>query len=245
MSVDGECAAKRLLAQEARALLTRLARLKPIALSESMVPAAAIPKAAQAAIDLYLVRGRAEVRQQLGAYQLWLRGEEGQRASAAMAQRRFTILRLQFNAVLAQFDIFAEALTQRSETSTGVWLAGLDSISSDALKLPSRYYDAPPLVCYLIRGPGAAIRRARTSLPGGGDNPIGIVMVPRERMIGSGLAASIVHEVGHQAAALLDLVKSIRTELRTMQQEDSTRDGAWAPVVPLDLGSPGRFLVGC
>ncbi len=55
----------------------------------------------------------------------------------------------------------------------------------------------------LLSGPraGAAIRRARTRLPGGGDNPVAIIRVPRERMVGSGIASSLVHEVGHQAAA--------------------------------------------
>jgi hypothetical protein len=34
------------------------------------------------------------------------------------------MLRLRFNVTLAQFDIFADALTQRSEQGTGVLLAG-------------------------------------------------------------------------------------------------------------------------
>ncbi len=226
--MKSELAAKQLLLQEARALLTRLARLKPLALSESMVPAAAISRDAQAAVDFYLVKGRAQLRSQLGAYLEWLRSEEGRQESAAVAQRRFTMLRLRFNTVLAQLDIFAEALTQRSETSTGVWLAGLDAISADALTLPGDYYDAPPLICYLIRGQGAAIRRARTRLPGGGECPIGIVMVPRERMIGSGLASSLVHEVGHQAAALLDLVQSVRAALREKQSPHSAHRDPWS-----------------
>jgi hypothetical protein len=60
---------------------------------------------------------------------------------------------------------------------------------------------------------GAAIRRARTRMPGGGENPVAIIKVPRERMVGSGIASSLVHEVGHQAAALLDLVESLRPVL--------------------------------
>ena len=41
-----------------------------------------------------------------------------------------------------------------------------------------------------------------------------IVKVPRERMVGSGIASSLMHEVGHQAAALLGLVESLRPILR-------------------------------
>ena len=51
-------------------------------------------------------------------------------------------------------------------------------------------------------------------MPGGGDNPVAIIRVPRERMVGSGIASSLIHEVGHQAAALLGLVESLRPLLR-------------------------------
>ena len=99
--------------------------------------------------------------------------------------------------MLTQFDIFADVLSQRSEHDTGVWLSGLDVVAADALALPD-YYEAPPVICYLDRGHGAAIRRARTRLPGGSENPVAVVRVPRERMVGSGIASSLVHEVGHQ-----------------------------------------------
>jgi hypothetical protein len=50
-------------------------------------------------------------------------------------------------------------------------------------------------------------------LPAGGDNPVAIIRVPRERMVGTGIASSLVHEVGHQGAALLSLVESVRADL--------------------------------
>src|SRR5581483_9018527 len=128
------------------------------------------------------------------------------------AQRRFTLLRLRFNVILSHFDIFSEALSQRSEADNGVWLAGLDVVARDALEVPG-VIDPPPIICYLARRPGAAIRRARTRLPGGESNPVAIIRVPRERMIGTGIASSLVHEVGHQGAALLDLVASLRDDL--------------------------------
>jgi hypothetical protein len=37
--------------------------------------------------------------------------------------------------------------------------------------------------------------------------------VPRERMVGHGIASSLLHEVGHQGAALLELVESLRPAL--------------------------------
>ncbi len=216
MSLD--LAASRLLAQETRALLTRLARGKPCVLQETMVPAAATSLSAQTAIERYLARGRRELRHKAQVYLRWLHSPQGRRAPKSEAQRRYAFLKMQFNLVLSQFDIFADVMTQRSEHETGVWLAGLDVVAADELALPGGDYVPPPVVCYLDRGHGAAIRRARTRLPSGGENPVAVIRVPRERMVGSGIASSLVHEVGHQGAALLDLVDSMRSSLRRLQR---------------------------
>ncbi|MBE7446115.1 MAG: hypothetical protein HS132_13035 [Planctomycetia bacterium] len=216
-----------MLGQEARALLTRLARIKPFALLMPTVTAAAISPVAQAAIEQYLASGRHKLRGLVGKYLKWLHGYGGLHATPAEAQRRFTFLRMRFNAVLTQFDIFSDVLVQRSEYENGVWLSGLDALAADALGLPGEYYNAPPVVCYLDRGHGAAIRRARTRLPGGGENPVAVIRVPRERMVGSGIASSLVHEVGHQASALLNLANSLRPMLRGMQRNNSTQQIAW------------------
>jgi hypothetical protein len=215
-----------LLEQEARSLQTRLARVRPFALIESMVPAAALMPAAQSALEQYLVAGRRELHGLVAAFLDWLRGAH-ETAGADEAQRRFTFLRLKFNATLTQFDLFNDVVTQRSENENGVWLSGLDAVAADALALPGGFYQAPPVICYLDRGPGAAIRRARTRLPGGGENPVAVVRVPRERMIGSGIASSLIHEVGHQGAALLDLVNSLRPALQAMQRSDPARRQQW------------------
>jgi hypothetical protein len=217
-----------LLAHEARGLLTRLARIRPFALVESMLPAAGISPTAQTGIERFLVTGRRALRARLREYIGWLRAARRTETTPEEAQRRLALLRLTFNTVLGQFDMFADALTQRSEHETGVWLAGLDVVAADALELPGGYYAAPPVICYLDRGVGAAIRRARTRLPGGGENPVAIIRVPRERMVGGGVASSLVHEVGHQAAALLDLVNSLRPILRAMQATRSDERVAWA-----------------
>ena len=214
-----------MLEQEARSLQSRLARVRPFALIESMVPAAALTAPAQSAIERHLVLGRRELHAMVAAFLAWLRRAHAN-ASAEEAQRRFTLVRLRFNAALVQFDLFNDVITQRSETENGVWLSGLDTVAADALALPD-YYQAPPVVCYLDRGPGAAIRRARTRLPGGGENPVAIVRVPRERMVGSGVASSLIHEVGHQGAALLDLVNTLRPLLQARQRDDQAHRRAW------------------
>ena len=59
-------AATRLLAQEARALRSRLERVQPFALLVPMVPAAAVPPAAQTAIERVPGRGPARVSRPSG-----------------------------------------------------------------------------------------------------------------------------------------------------------------------------------
>src|SRR5215204_37550 len=214
--------AARFLEQEARGLLTRLARVKPFALLTPSVPAAAVSVPAQSAIENYLAAGRRELRTRVAQFLTWVRSPEGRRASASELQQRFTFLRLRFNVVLNHFDIFADVLTQRSEHETGVFCGGLDVVAADALELPGvQLPDVPPVICYLVRDPGAAIRRARTRLPGGGENPVAVIRVPRERMVSSGVSSSLVHEVGHQGAALLDLVESMRPVLKAKQEDAS------------------------
>src|SRR5215468_11727081 len=204
-----------LLEQETRALLTRLALVRPFVLQETTVAAAALSPAALSGIEQHLIAGRREVRAKAQAYLHWLRGP-GAAAPAAEQQRRFWQLRLAFQTALAQFDLFSEVITQRSEEDNGVLLSGLDVAAAEALLLPGRFFEGPPVVCSLHRGLGGAIRRARTRLPGGGDNPVALIRIPRERMIGYGIASSLVHEVGHQGAALLRLVESLRAELRSI-----------------------------
>jgi hypothetical protein len=215
-----------MLLHEARSLVARLAMVKPFALQESMLPAAALLPAAQSSIDRYLVVGRRQLRRLLHEFLRWLQHSDSDAATPEQAQRRFTMLRLRFNIVLTQFDLFSDVITQRSENETGVWLGGLDVVSADALALPG-YFEAPPIICYLDRDIGAAIRRSRTRLPGGGENPVAIVRVPRERMVGTGIASSLVHEVGHQAAALLDLVNSLRPVLKGLQAGSGASGAAW------------------
>ncbi|MGF1551907.1 MAG: hypothetical protein ACFBWO_05300 [Paracoccaceae bacterium] len=220
-------AATDFLAHEARALLTRVDGVRPFVMHEAMPPAANPSRPAQRALEAYFAENRGALRRRIHAYLDWLDADARHDLVPSEAQRRFAVLRMRFNRILTQFDLFSDALSQRSERDTGVWLAGLDALAGDGLSLPGRY-ESPPLLCYLDRGIGAAIRRARTRLPGGGENPVAVIRVPRERMVGTGVASSLLHEVGHQAAALLDLVNSLRLELGRRAATADDRDlAAW------------------
>jgi len=213
------------LTAEAKALLTRLNQIEPFALTMPMVRAANIPDQAQKGINTLLVDGTKELRQEVNQF---IRNTNFKtQPSAAKSQKQFALLKLRFNALLDQLDIFADVLTQRGEHNTGVWLAGLDTVAKDALSIVRPFVDPPPMITYLDRGHGAAIRRARTRLPGGKKNPVAVIRVPRERMVSSGIASSLVHEVGHQGAALLGLLPSLRDTLRKEGRRDASRAEAW------------------
>lgn len=235
--------ALRLLDFETQGLLTRLASVRPFALYETMVEAAAPSVAARVAIERHMAGVRRVMRRSLKRYRAWLRSPEARAGTIAAAQRRFAFLRLRFNAMLSQVDIFADVFTQRSESDTGVWLSGLDVLAEDALSLPGAPFRSPPIICYVDRGLGAAIRRARTRLPGGGTSPVAVIRVPRERMVGAAVAGSLVHEVGHQGADLLDLVSSLRPELRALGSPVRELYERWISEIVADFWSVARVGV--
>ncbi len=161
-----------MLSQEARALLTRLERIKSFAMSETMVPAATLSVEAQAAVEGYLQQGRRELREQIHRTSPGWRDRRASGRSPAQRSGASPSCACASTWCSSHFDIFSEAMSQRSEADNGVWLAGLDVVAKDALELPG-YYEVPPVICYLARGPGAAIRRARTRLPGRRGEPGG------------------------------------------------------------------------
>lgn len=213
------------LVNEAQALITRLDQVQPFALTMPMVRAANIPEDAQLGINKLLVEGTADLRRKINAF--IKRMKQDKYTPADKAQRIFALLKLKFNALLDQLDIFADVLTQRGEHDIGIWLAGLDTVAKDALSVVRKEVSMPPLITYLDRGHGAAIRRARTRLPGGKKNPVAVIRVPRERMVSSGIASSLVHEVGHQGAALLGILPTLKTALRKEAEKHPEEKQAW------------------
>ena len=61
-----------MLEQEARALLTRLAAVRPFALQESMLPAANLLPNSQVAIERFLSAGRGRLRLLVNEFLHWL-----------------------------------------------------------------------------------------------------------------------------------------------------------------------------
>lgn len=214
------------LETEARSLLARLNQVRPFTMTMPMVKGASVSGEAFKQITELLESGKSNLRKKLQEFIDKIRAGNDHKLSPEEWQTAFSILRLRFNSILDQLDIFADVLSQRSEHYVGVWLAGLDVLAEDGLNMLKSLVDIPALVVYLDRGHGAAIRRARTRLPGGDENPVAVIQIPRERLIGSGIASSLIHEVGHQATALLDLVATLKKEL-TAKVNAGNSSNAW------------------
>ncbi len=238
--------ALRIVSQEVAGLIGRVQSVRPFSLHETMVPAAMPRTETLREVDEYLLRGRAELLRAARRFLAWLGTAQAEHTSITQVHKRYVFLRLRANIALTQLDLFADAISQRSESGTGVFLAGLDVLARDALDIAGAPYTMPKLLCYLDRGLGAAIRRARTRLPGGGDNPVSVIRIPRERMIGFGIASSLVHEVGHQGAALLELVPALRSYLEPKALDPHPENPwrywwRWISEIVADLWSVARL----
>ena len=99
-----------MLSQETRALLDRLERVKPFVLQETMVPAAALSLAAQAAVEGYLLRGRRALRDDVRAYLAWLEGEVHRGDATTITQAGRALSRFDARSWAGRIDVPAGAL---------------------------------------------------------------------------------------------------------------------------------------
>ncbi len=216
------------LLNEAQSLLARLKQLKPFSLTMPMVKGASVSSKALKEIVLMLENSKNVLRKSISEYISQIESERQQpNHEPEQLHQLFAIKKLRYNSILDQLDIFADVLSQRSEHEVGIWLSGLDVLAEDGLQVCKNYFDVPSLMVFLERGHGAAIRRARTRLPGGDENPVAVIQIPRERMVGSGIASSLIHEVGHQAAESLSLTKSLRAAIAEKKREAAPNQAAW------------------
>ncbi len=207
------------LLNEAQSLLSRLNQVKPFSMTMPMVQGAAVSPRAMQQISELLENGKRTILGSINQFIETIQRSDKQSAEAAVLQTRFSLLKLRYNSILDQLDIFADVLAQRSEHGVGIWLSGLDVLAEDGLNACSSLSPSPALMVYIDRGHGAAIRRANTKLPGGDANPVAVIQVPRERMVGSGVASSLIHEIGHQAIESIDMSNQLRRSLHQKLQQ--------------------------
>ena len=116
-------AAAWMLDQEARAIQDRLRRVPAFAVSETMVMAAMPSPVAQAAIDRFLQHEGTELRREIDAVSLVAARRRRRSPPRCSGASRSCGCASTWRS--GNFDLFSDALTQRSETD-GVLLSGLD-----------------------------------------------------------------------------------------------------------------------
>ena len=214
-----------LLEYEARALLARLDQVKPFALHQTMVLAAALPRPGAAvyrAVPAQRPSPPPRTRQRISPVAPRTRPFVRSRGATAQVrpdpdgvQRRPVAVR----PVHRGRDPAQRARHRRLALGTG--RAGGRCPAGRRRRIRAG-------VRRSATWPGARERRSggRTlGSRGGGANPVAIIRVPRERMVGSGIASSLVHEVGHQGAAQLGLVETLRGDLARGRAAEP--DGVW------------------
>jgi hypothetical protein len=159
------------LTGEAQSLITRLQQVKPFSMTMPMVKGASVSNRALKEVMELLETGKKGLYTAISKYLQTVKNTNPQGHNIESLQTAFTILKLKYNNILDQLDIFADVLAQRGEHEVGIWLSGLDTLAEDGLAVCKDYFDVPALMVFLQRGHGAAIRRARTRLPGGDENP--------------------------------------------------------------------------
>ena len=113
--MDATARALKLLEQDAQGMFARVDAISPFALQMPMVAAANVSPQAQAALEQHMVRVRADLRRRVLAFIAEAKAAPAGTDSVVLVQRRFALLKLYFQAGLSHFDIFADALTQRSQ----------------------------------------------------------------------------------------------------------------------------------
>jgi hypothetical protein len=210
------------MSSELVALETRLANLPRFAQSVPMVHDAIPARRVLELADHAIRRSRDRWMIGVGRFRAAVRIDHAERRSV---RARYTSLRWRANAVLDAFDIFADAVAQRAEHGVGVLLKGLDVLARDGLQTQGDLFEPPPVVVFADRGSGGEVRRAFTKLPTGDLSAITMVRLPRERLCGVGLA-SLLHEVGHQGVALLQLLPAYRRVLEQAASRGLDRTSA-------------------
>lgn len=230
---------------ETESLLNRIRNVKSFDLTMPMVNAARLSPKAEEAIQKTIGSGIKELKKIAMDFLVELKKPNP--IEVYKLQQMLTKIKLRFNAVLEQLDIFSDVVSQRGEHETGVLMAGLDRLALNGLEINTTPIDLP-IVCFLERGIGAAIRRYKTPLPGGKENPVAIIQVPRERMPGLGVGSSLIHEVGHQVAALLNLNESVEEAFKKSsigkEKEPWLLFTTWTSEILADFWSVAKLGIG-
>ena len=148
-------------------------------------------------------------------------------AQAAEWRRRLVALRRAYFRTEAMIDFFADALATRASPRTGALLRACDHIATRSMAevLAPLGRQVPSALVFLEKGPGAAILRGGLILNDGlTPNPVAAIRITRHNLL---RATALIHEAGHQVAAMLGWVPELAARIRALPFADEARS-AWA-----------------
>src|SRR5258708_122969 len=100
------------LINEGQSLLTRLQQVKPFSMTMPMVKGASISNRALKEIIDLLEKGKNGLFNAVSKYINRVKSASAENTSITELQGEFTILKLRYNSILDQLDIFADVLSQ-------------------------------------------------------------------------------------------------------------------------------------
>jgi hypothetical protein len=169
---------------------------------ELRLPLAEIPMVAAAQLDRSLT---VELATSLGAAVASLRGRLGElRRDPRRRERALALCQLHADGLFETVDLLTDAVAQRADAQVGCLLAGAEVLASAALDARVPGYRPAAALCYLDRGRGGEIRRARTRLAGGVILPVALIRVGLHSL--ATRLSTVLHEAGHQLAVDLGLL---------------------------------------
>lgn len=170
-------------------------------LREIRLPIAGIPMIPAAQLDRGLVGELgAQLRAAISALCRRLRDPR----PGGLTASRLTWCQLQADGLFATLDLLTDAVAQRADARIGPLLAGAEVLARAALDARVPGYRPPAPLCYLDRGRGGEIRRARTQLAGGVILPVALIRVGLHSL--ATRLSTVLHEAGHQLAVDLALL---------------------------------------
>jgi hypothetical protein len=153
-------------------------------------------------------------------------------------RRRLLRLRDRYLQVETILDFYGDAVNTRTNPAMRALLRGLDTIASDSMEWSLRPLgiEAPPALVYLGEGLGASILRAGVRLwDRSHPSPAAAIKLTRHNLA---RPTAILHETGHQVAALTgwtaELAEALRAVLAPRSHELAEAWEGWAGEVAAD-----------
>lgn len=153
-------------------------------------------------------------------------------------RQRVVAFRRRFLQVETMLDFYGDAVNTRTSPKLAAILRGCDVLASQALEraLAPLGRPVPPVLVYIDKGFGASILRAGLRFWTGGPlSPAAAIKITRHNL---GRPTALIHEAGHQFAAIVgwneELATALQRELAGASAEVASMWGATASEVAAD-----------